>query len=227
MKTHRCDVCGRMLNKQIKSHGYILCNKHYKQFKKYGKFLDNNPRTIYDKNEYHIKGDVTYIDLYDKQCNVIAQAIIDTEDLDKVQYIKWKLSGSGYAMNTPKFKGSSKHMSREILGTKEYVDHINHNTLDNRKKNLRIVTKSQNQMNSNYKGVTETKNKTYYAHIKIDGKMINLGVYVFKDEAYFARWYAEQKLFKEYKYPKDKPTILPDREKSIMEYVDKKIEKFV
>ena len=96
--------------------------------------------------------------MYDKNCNVVAQATIDTEDIEKVRYTKWKLSSSGYAMNTPKFKGENKHLSRAILGTTEFVDHINHNTLDNRKANLRIVTKSQNQMNINYKGVCKTAN---------------------------------------------------------------------
>ncbi len=225
MKEHQCDICGRQLSHKIKSHGYVLCNKHYKQLKKYGKFLDTNPRTIYDKNEYHICGDITYIDLYDKSCNVIAKAIIDTEDLKKVQYTKWKLSSNGYAMNTPKFQGSSKHMSRVILGTDQFVDYRNHNTLDNRKENLRIVTRSQNQMNSNYKGVTEQQNGKFYAHIKINQKMINLGVYIFKEEAYFARWYAETILFKEYRYPKEKPFILPDREKTIKEYVDRKVQR--
>ena len=151
--------------------------------------------------------------------------MIDTEDLSKVRYTKWKLSKSGYAMNSPKFSGSTKHMSREILGTDQFVDHINHNTLDNRKANLRIVTKSQNQMNVNYKGVTKTKSGTYYAHIKINQKMINLGVYVFEEEALFARWYAETILFKEYRYPKEKPIILPQREKQIMDYVDRKVQR--
>lgn len=225
MKMHTCDVCGRELSRKIKSHGYTLCNKHYKQFKKYGKFLDNNPRTLLDKNEYHIEGDITYIDLYDKNCNVIAQAIIDTEDLDKVKYTKWKLSGSGYAMNTPKFTGGSKHMSRDILGTDQPVVHRDHNTLNNRKYNLRVVTKSQNQINSNHKGVILRSDKKYYAYIKINQKMINLGVYVYEDEALYARWYAETVLFKEFQYPKDEPIISKNRKKEIKEYVDKKVQR--
>ena len=143
MKEHKCDICGRELTRKIKSHGYVLCDKHYKQYKKYGKFLDNNPRTIYDRNELHISNDITYIDLYDQKCNVIAQAIIDTDDIDKVKYTKWKLSSSGYVMNVSKFKGQNKHLSRVILGTTEFVDHINHNTLDNRKENLQLMTKSE------------------------------------------------------------------------------------
>lgn len=219
-----CEFCGREMKRKVVSHGHIFCDKHYKQFKKYGHVLDNNPRTISDKNEYHIDGDVTYIDLYDSSCNVVAQAIIDTEDLDKVKYTKWKLSTSGYAMNTPKYSGCNKHMSREILGTDQFVDHINHNTLDNRKSNLRIVTKSQNQMNANYRGVDKHGDK-YSARIKLHGKCISLGTYIFEEEAYFARWYAEELLFGEYRYPKEKPNILPDREQQIMKYVEEKVQR--
>lgn len=213
------------MTKKIKSHGHIFCNKHYRQFKKYGKVLDNNPRTTMDRNEFHICGDVTYIDLYNKNCEVIAKTIIDTEDLDKVKYTKWKLSNSGYVMNTPKFSGSNKHLSRVVLNTNEFVDHINHNTLDNRKSNLRIVTKSQNQMNVNYKGVSEMKSGKYMAYIKINGKTFNLGCYVDKEEAYFARWYAEIILFQSYRYPKEKPVILATREKQIKEYVNQKVQR--
>lgn len=163
--------------------------------------------------------------MYDKNCEVIAQAIIDTEDIDKVKYTKWKLSTSGYAMNTSKFKGCDKHMSRAILGVDEFVDHINHNALDNRKENLRVVTKSQNQMNSNYKGVSKREDGRFYAHIKLDQKLINLGIYIYEEEALFARWYAETLIFKEYRYPKEKPQILHDRETQIIEYVEKKVQR--
>ena len=201
---YTCDICGRPLFRKIVSHGIIYCDKHYKQMKKYGHVLDHSPRTTFDPNEYHIKGDITIIDLYDRHCNKVAEAIIDTEDLNKVKHIKWRLSSSGYAMNSPKYKNSTIDMSRIILDTDQFVDHINHNTLDNRKSNLRIVTKSQNAMNSNFKGVSFQKNK-YYAHIKIDQKMINLGTYVYQEEAYYARWYAEVLLFKD--CPKQEPEL--------------------
>lgn len=205
----------------------MLCQKHYNQFKKYGKFLDNNPRTIYDKNEYHIDGDTTYIDLYDKNYNVVAQAIIDTEDLDKVRYTKWKLSGTGYAMNTPKIRGANKHMSRVILGLTEddvgiYADHINHNRLDNRKANLRRVTRAQNQMNANHRGISRTLSGKYCAYIKINQKCISLGLYDDEDEALFARWYAEVLFFGEYRYPKEQPIIMADREIEITDYVTRR-----
>ncbi len=225
MKEHKCDICGREIKNKICTHGYVLCNKHYNQFRKYGKFLDNNPRTIYDLNEFHVCDDVTYIDLYDKECNVIAQVIIDTEDLGKVRYTKWKLSNSGYAMNTPKFSGNNKHMTHVILGTDEFVDHINHNKLDNRKCNLRVVTKSQNAMNSKHNGVSVMKNGMFYAYIKKNQKMINLGHYIFEDEALWARWYAEKIIFGEFAYPKDEPFILEDRKKDIKGYVNKKVQR--
>lgn len=220
-----CNVCGKMSFQKVSSNKKVWCTKHYKQFKKYGHVLENNPRTISDRNEIRVDGDIAYIDLYDKNCNVVATAMVDAEDVPKVKGIKWKLSGSGYAMNTPKFKGGNIHMSRVILDTDQFVDHINHNTLDNRKCNLRVVTKSQNQMNANYKGVAKTKNGKFYAHIKLNGKLFNLGEYVFEEEALFARWYAETLLFKEYRYPKEKPVILLDRELQIKEYVNKKVQR--
>ena len=219
-----CEQCGRMSFRKVKSYGHIYCVKHYQQFKKYGKFLDDNPRTPMDRNEIHIVDDVAYIYLYDKNCNHIATGICDTEDLRRVWWVKWKLSASGYMMNTPKNRPNI-HFSRAILKTDQFVDHINHNTLDNRKKNLRIVTKSQNQMNSNYKGVDHKKNGRWRARIKINGKNIDLGEYVFEEEALLARWYGEVLLFKEYRYPKPKPIIPEDRDKQIREYVEKKVQR--
>ena len=214
-----CNICGRILFHKNTSQKKIWCTKHYNQFKKYGFALDKNPRTVFDKNEIKVEGDIANVYLYDKNCNHVATAIIDAEDVVKVRNVKWKLSTSGYAMNTPKFKGGNLHMSRIILGTNQFVDHINHNRIDNRKCNLRVVTKSQNQMNVNYKGVSKTKDGKFYAHIKINGEIINLGTYIFEEEALFSRWYAETILFKEYRYPKEKPVILHDRELQIKEYV--------
>lgn len=221
---YRCSVCGRQLFRKIKSHGKVYCNKHYNQIKKYGTPQDTNPRTTYDKNEIIVDGKVARVKLYDAHCNHIATAIIDAEDVNKIRYTKWKLSASGYAANTPKFSGSNKHMHREILGTDQFVDHINHNTLDNRKNNLRIVTKAQNMMNSNFKGISPNGCK-WYAHIKINQKMLNLGNYLDEEEALYARWYAEQVLFKEFAYPKPEPEILESRKSQIQEYVSRKVQR--
>lgn len=221
---YRCSVCGRQLFRKIKSHGKVYCNKHYNQVKRYGHAIDTNPRTTFDKNEIIVDGKIARVKLYDSQCNHIATAIIDSEDVNKIRYTKWKLSASGYAANTPKFSGSNKHIHREILGTDQFVDHINHNTLDNRKSNLRIVTKAQNMMNSNFKGVSPNGCK-WYAHIKINQKMLNLGNYLDEEEALYARWYAEQVLFKEFAYPKPEPEILESRKSQIQEYVNRKVQR--
>lgn len=115
-------------------------------------------------------------------------------------------------------------MHRVILDTDQFVDHINHNTLDNRKCNLRVVTKAQNMMNSNFKGVSRNGCK-WYAHIKINQKMLNLGYYLDEEEALYARWYAEQELFKEFAYPKPEPEILESRKSQIQEYVNRKVQR--
>lgn len=94
--------------------------------------------------------------------------IVDDEDYEYLSAYKWHRNRTGYARRTLKHKGKSyvSQMHRLILGM-EYggdltVDHINGNTLDNRKENLRICTRSENQWNrinsknntSGYKGVS-------------------------------------------------------------------------
>lgn len=70
------------------------------------------------------------------------------------------------------------------------VDHINHNTLDNRKENLRIVTYKTNSYNrlkrancaSKYKGVYVENNK-FRAKITVNGKIVHLGYFNSEKEA--------------------------------------------
>lgn len=222
-----CDICGRHEKHIIGYYGKKLCNKHYNQIKKYGHVLENSPRTIYDKNEIRVEGEIAYIELYDKSYNVVALAMIDAEDVDKVKYSKWRLNCNGYVISTNKFDGKTTFLHRRILNnTNQFVDHINGDVLDNRKQNLRLVTKSQNQMNVNYKGVSKTKNDKHYAHIKIKGKAINLGVYVDEEEALYARYFAEKLLFKEYRFPKEEPFVLTNRKNEIENYVRNRLEKY-
>ena len=55
-----CEVCGKEIPETNKfSINYnnkhmIICGKHYAQYIKFGKFLDNSPKTIQDPNDYEI-----------------------------------------------------------------------------------------------------------------------------------------------------------------------------
>lgn len=72
-----CSVEG--CDKKVLAKGY--CSKHYSQVRAHGEV---QKRTVRDRNEYRIEDEITYILLYNKDNEVIAEAIIDTEDLEKV-----------------------------------------------------------------------------------------------------------------------------------------------
>ena len=221
MLEHKCEVCGRMWRKKLIADGKVVCNKHYKQFRKFGYFRDTSDRTQRDKNNITINGSIAYIDLYDKQYNVIAKAIIDTEDVERVKNIKWRLNHNGYVINN---SNTSIFLHRRILNVNEMVDHKNGNRLDNRKENLRITTQSTNQMNVKYSGVYPHNDK-WIAKIKLNQKQVHLGVFTYEEEAKYARWYAEQILFKEFAYPKDEPNIIQSRKNEIQELVKSKVQR--
>ena len=138
----RCSVCGREVKSLIKG----MCTKHYNQYRKYGKVLDNNPRTKRDPNEIIIYDDYAEVILYRNNIE-IARVLIDIEDIDKVKDYKWNLS-HGYAYHS----GTTKKifMHRLIMNCNDdlVIDHINHDELDNRKSNLRLCTCQQNSMNN-------------------------------------------------------------------------------
>lgn len=222
MLEHKCEVCGRMWRKKLKADGKVVCNKHYLQFKKHGRFTDNSPRTQHDRNEIISDGNVAYIKLYDKQYNEIAMAIVDSDAVERVKYIKWRLNGNGYVINNSK---TSIFLHRLILNCDTIVDHINGNRLDNRKCNLRIVNKSQNQMNVNYKGVYKKDNGKWYAKIKLNQKQLNIAQFDYEEEALYCRWYAEKLLFKDFAYPKPEPQITDSRKKEIQKLVEMKVQR--
>jgi hypothetical protein len=84
------------------------------------------------------------------------------------------------------------------------VDHINGDTLDNRKDNLRVTSTSENAMNrkktknnksSQYKGVTKMKNGRWKAHVGLDDRDIHVGYFDTEEEAAHAYDEKAQELF--------------------------------
>lgn len=100
-------------------------------------------------------------------------------------------------------KGGSRLLHRYIMQPSKgmTVDHINHNPLDNRRCNLRVCTQFQNNQNQRHNtsgkvGVSYCKrDKLWVAHIKVNGKMINLGWFKDFDKAVECRLEAERKYF--------------------------------
>jgi hypothetical protein len=123
-------------------------------------------------------------------------AIVDDEDYENLSGFKWRYS-HGYAIRHPsRAMGKRKNifMHREIMQTPQNMatDHINLDTLDNRRSNLRVCTHGQNQANrgklsnntSGYKGVSWHKSsRKWAANIRYMDKQIYLGKYTNKEDA--------------------------------------------
>lgn len=139
--------------------------------------------------------------------------IVDDEDYEKLKDFKWWYSKIGYAVHTEYIsltQGSNKiYMHRLILETPLNMccDHINGNRLDNRKCNLRIVTKQQNQWNrsstgkgsSKHKGVYFSKQKNkWLSKIQKDFKEYHIGFFATENEAVIAYNKKAVELFGEY-----------------------------
>jgi hypothetical protein len=154
-------------------------------------------------------GDTTEIIICNNKQEEIARTLIDTKNIPLVENYRWNLDGLGYA--TSKSNGRRIKLSRVIMGEPKgmIVDHINHNTLDNREANLRICTRSQNMMNrktnkvssSGYKGVYwHDSGNSWAAQISINNKRIYLGLFKNIEDAIAARKKAEEKYYGEFVY---------------------------
>ena len=192
-----CLVAG--CNNKYHAKGY--CSKHYNQLRKYGNILE---RTIYDSNEIIEYSDHAEIIICNKQCEEVARAIIDLDDIDRVKDYKWTYS-HGYVVN----RKSRMSLHRLIMDCPDdmVVDHWNHNKLDNRRDNLRICTQQENMMNrsiqsNNTSGITgvnwDKSRGKWRAQIMLNKKTKYLGLYENIEDAIQARRQAEIDYFGEY-----------------------------
>lgn len=124
-------------------------------------------------------------------------ALVDDEDFEYLNQWKWYALKSGntfYAKTNGGVRNNKRihlQMHRIIMNPPDhlFIDHINHNGLDNRKENLRIVTNRENHFNRSdqgeYIGVSKHKNK-YRAQLRFKHKRIHLGLFETPEEAQLA-----------------------------------------
>ena len=149
------------------------------------------------KNEYKINGEETVI--YTNYKDEKIEFIIDTSDLELVSSIKGKWlalkhhSGNFYIRGP--LNGKRILLHRFIMKPEKdlVVDHINHNPLDNRKSNLRVLTNAENRQNlkgariDNSTGIRGVKYDKKYdlwiASVRVNGEYIGLGGFKTQQEA--------------------------------------------
>lgn len=92
----------------------------------------------------------------------------DLEDYDLIKDCCWNVDTTGYLRGKDVDDWRKTHaIHRIIMGCSDpsiFVDHINHNKLDNRKCNLRLVTPAQNTYNKGIQPYNTSKEIGVYYH---------------------------------------------------------------
>jgi len=210
----RCKKCYHKYHHE----NYISNKDKYKE--NIAQKIANNELYNSKFNDYIIEDNITKIIMTNKNNEKII-TIIDTEDLERVKSfgVRWcakrdKHNKLYYAMGTkweivndePKLITYCLNILL-VNGKKGYhVDHINNDSLDNRKENLRIATVSNNTRNrksknsnnsSGYRNVCWIKSKgQWVVQLHIDGKNKRLGYF---NDVHEAGKFAEEMRKKYYK----------------------------
>jgi hypothetical protein len=128
-------------------------------------------------------------------------AMVDVEDFERLNQYKWHCSHYGYAKRAvPNRTGKGRkqvivYMHKLLCPVPEgkIADHINRNSLDNRKANLRPATQKQNVWNrkfirkggkTRYNGIRWDKNREkWQVRLTINGRRKSFGYYADEIEA--------------------------------------------
>lgn len=129
-----------------------------------------------------------------------AEAIVDDEDYHYLMQWKWRLS-KGRATRTARDPKTGKRHTvfmhrvvarRKGLPSGRMVDHRDRNRLNNKRRNLRAATNTENQCNkgpqsnntSGFKGVSwHKKARKWSAQIRLHGKQKHLGLFELAKDA--------------------------------------------
>ena len=138
--------------------------------------------------------------------NTNQEFYFDLEDYDKIKDYCWteKIEKNGYRRLVSRDANNKKEIRihQVILGSN--YDHINRNTFDNRKCNLRPASHSENMKNrsiskNNSSGITgvyqHSINKKWCSQIVVDSKPLYLGYFDSKEQAIITRLKAEKEYY--------------------------------
>lgn len=164
------------------------------------------------RNDFQVFGDITVIHLQYKGQPI--STMISTKDLSRVSSI----SGRWYAMDVGGKRGEKIYVGTKIGGVTVYlhqvitmnppktvVDHYNHNTLDNRRENLRVVSYGANAQNrkgaqknnrsTGLRNVYRRPNGKFIVRLTVEGNQIHIGTFDNVNDANRAAKEARRKYF--------------------------------
>jgi hypothetical protein len=138
------------------------------------------------------------IPLHRRDGSLGAYALIDPADAALAEY-RWHRDGGGYAARTVRQDGRrvSIKLHRVILGLAygdpREGDHINHDELDCRRSNLRILTHAQNGQHrrganqgstSRFRGVSwNARDNKWQVEVRVNGRRHSLGYFSREEDA--------------------------------------------
>lgn len=182
----------------------------YSQYKryKYNNYVSNS----FCSNECRWKRDYPY-EYHDGYVSVFVnekEILLDIDIFEKYSksiYVRKDQRNNYYSVYI--YEDGKKILSRWIMSVtdkNQTVDHINGNTLDNRRSNLRVVSHQENMMNkkvyknntSKIKGVNLNKKGLWVARIQVGNRRIFLGSSKDKSVVEELRIEAEKKYFGKY-----------------------------
>lgn len=140
-----------------------------------------------NQNEIVVTGRVARMRVTNKRRGFAGEAVFSASDLPLIRphywTARWEPKAKTYYAACGALRPGGMYMHRWVLGMGDtsglVVDHKNHNTLDNRRRNLRRTTGSQNQQNrrgansnsaSGVRGVLPVKRGGWQAYVSVGGK---------------------------------------------------------
>lgn len=124
------------------------------------------------------------------------EIIVDDQDYNLFKFMPWNINANGYARTYVSIRcKNGKYSSYCVVlhkllfksDNKMVVDHINHNKLDNRRSNLRLVSRAINALNTKANlndGVGVKKRfKKWNVHLTINDRFTHLGSFNSQEEA--------------------------------------------
>ena len=193
----KCSNCGKELDRtlqrilQQKNHFCSMkCKGLFQQIENEITFRANHGEIIIRSKRYGIKN-----------------ILFDLDDLELINKYRWNIRfdkcTDGFYARAEDYSINKRNIvlfHRLVTDCPKglVVDHINHDTLDNRKQNLEVCTSFKNNQNrlnntSGYIGVGWDKSRNkWQANIKVKGKKIYLGRFTNIEDAIIVRKNAEK-----------------------------------